>query len=169
MKRHEMKEDFVSRLKAINNNVVNEHGLTPKEERMAVLVSKGKPMVEAFATAFGVEGALNANHYETAMELMAREKMQARLHALGEQAVEAISFNSDAIRKHVLTGLIKESKNEKASATARVQALVWLGKVDTVGMFRERTEVMAADNRKPEEIEVELREKLRKMLMKAAK
>ena len=49
----------------------------------------------------------------------------------------AMHRDSVAIRRHVFSGLMKESRNEQAKPSERIAALIALGKIDLVSMFRE--------------------------------
>ena len=44
--------------------------------------------------------------------------------------------DSVAIRRHVFSRLLAESQNMASKASERISALVALGKIDIVGMFR---------------------------------
>lgn len=87
-----------------------------------------------------------------------------RVDMLLRQQTEAMMRDSIAIRRHVFAGLLKESTGaEKASD--RISALVSLGKIDIVGMFREIHGIERIEDRPPEVIEAELREKLAPLLI----
>ena len=158
------RHDIVERLKDLHRDSLNEWGLSAQEERFAKAYAKGKPLMDAYRAAFSVGEINTAAHYEAAMALLNKESVQARLAILKEDEDAKIAFDVDAIRTHVLKGLVKVSRDDAAPASAKVNALVWLGRIDVVDMFSKKKPEAADDSRKPDEIEAELREKLRKML-----
>jgi hypothetical protein len=96
---------------------------------------------------------------------MRNSKVRARVDMLLKQIEGHMHRDSVAIRRHVFSGLMKESKNEKAKPSERIQALIALGKIDVVGMFREVELSRGKDEREPEEVERDLRAKLRELFV----
>lgn len=143
---------------------VNEWGLTAKQEGFAQDVALGVPLVQAYAKNYDVKSATSPTTYNAASDLAQMPKIVDRLAYLYKEQEKRMMRDAVAIRRHVFQGLIKESENEKNPAAARVRALELLGKIDIVSMFKDRTEVEIHDNRKPEDIENELKDKLRKLL-----
>ena len=80
-----------------------------------------------------------------------------------KQHEAAMVRDSVAIRRHVFSGLMKESRNEEAKPSERIAALVALGKIDIVSMFREVRSIEDRTERRPDEVEAELRSKLREL------
>ena len=68
-----------------------------------------------------------------------------------------------AIRRHVFSRLMSESRDMTSKASERISALIALGKIDVVSMFREVRTIESGMERNPEEVETELRSKLREL------
>ena len=72
-----------------------------------------------------------------------------------------------SIRRHVFNGLMEESRNVKAKPSERILALIALGKIDVVSMFREMPPDKQVIERDPAIIELELRDRRRALFHSA--
>jgi hypothetical protein len=95
--------------------------------------------------------------------------VRERVEVLLKQQTDNMMRDSVAIRRHVFSGLMAESINKESKASERISALLALGKIDMVGMFREIHGVERIDDRPPEIIEQELRAKLAPLLVPDAR
>jgi hypothetical protein len=138
------------------------HGLSPKQEAFAQLVVRGENLSDAYRATYRA-GGKPASINVSASKLAKNAKVRSRIEALLKQAEASMHRDSVAIRRHVFSGLMKESRNETAKPSERISALIALGKIDVVGMFRDVHTVQALDERRPEEVENELRSKLREL------
>lgn len=118
----------------------NEWGLTDKMESYALLVAKGSTLADAYRGSYNAEGMVESSIYSEASKLMDNPRVAARIKALMAQANERHQVDAARIRRHVMDGLLRESVDfsDKSNASARIKALVALGNVDVVGMFREQ-------------------------------
>ena len=138
------------------------HGLSPRQEAFAQLVARGENLSDAYRATYRA-GGMPKSINEAASKLAKNGKVRARLDELLKQVEAAMHRDSIAIRRHVFSGLMKESRNEEAKPSERIAALIALGKIDVVSMFREVHTALVPDERRPEEVEVELRSKLREL------
>ena len=141
------------------------NGLTPKQEAFAFNVASGMTLADAYRASYDVEDAKPASIYSDASKLMDRPLVAQRIRALLEDRYnKSLMHNVKAIRQHIFDRLMIESMDMKSQASARIRAVELLGKVDIVGMFRENIEAKPADQRKPDDIEQEIRARLAALL-----
>lgn len=138
----------------------NAHGLTPKQEAFAQLVSRGETLSDAYRQTYKAGGKrINVNI--SASKLGKLPKVKARIDMLLKQQEATMHRDAVAIRRHVFSGLLRESSDMESKASERISALIALGKIDVVSMFREVRQVEQRTERNPDEVEAELRAKLR--------
>jgi hypothetical protein len=142
--------------------LTNDHGLTPKQEAFAQLVARGESLSESYRQSYSPRGKASTVNV-AASKLGQLAKVRHRVEVLLKQQEAAMHRDAVAIRRHVFSGLMKESRNEEAKASERISALIALGKIDVVGMFREVRLVEERSERPPEEVERVLRDKLREL------
>lgn len=158
---------LVASRKATNGSVTRKYneGLTLKQEQFAVSVATGMTMAAAYRDAYDAEDMKPSAIYTAASLLMDKPNVVQRVNAILEDRYnKSLMHNVRHIRQHVFDRLMEESVNPKNPASVRVQATVWLGKVDVVGMFKENIEATMTDKRKPEEIEAEIKLRLARYL-----
>lgn len=141
------------------NSAMNAYGLTPKQELFAQLVSRGSNLSEAYRDSHGSKGNV-ATVNNAASRLWSRPEVRLRVEALLKEQERAMMRDSVAIRHHVFRGLLAESQSTKNKGSERIAALIALGKIDMVGMFRELHGVERTEDRTAEDIERELQAKL---------
>lgn len=141
----------------------NVHGVTMKQERFAQEVAiNGRSLVDAYCIAYGIK-LVKPHHRTDASNTAGIPAVDRRIARLLAEQKENMVRDSFAIRRYVFTGLMRETEPENnPSPSARVAALVKLGEIDIVGMFRPAKEV-AKEERRPEDIEMELRDRLARL------
>jgi hypothetical protein len=142
--------------------VMNAYGLSPRQEGFAQLVSRGESLSDAYRKTYKAGGKSSTVNV-SASKLAKMPKVRTRIDGLLAEQEVAMHRDAVAIRRHVFSGLLKESRNEEARASERISALIALGKIDVVSMFREVRTIDQGNERKPEEVEAELRTKLREL------
>jgi hypothetical protein len=138
------------------------HGLSPKQEGFAQLVARGENLSDAYRATYSAHGKATTINV-SASKLAKNPNVRARIEALLKQAEAAMHRDSVAIRRHVFSGLMRESRDMTLKGSERISALIALGKIDVVSMFREVHAALPTDERRPEEVEHELRSKLREL------
>lgn len=138
---------------------VLENGLTAKQERFAQEVAKGKPLSEAYRIAYDAGGMRDQAIWTEASKLMSNPKVSGRVTELRKVIEAKTLHDAGQIRSHVLERLMLESINAQQDG-ARLRALELLGKLDIVGMFRERSETEVTDKRSADQVSEDLRRKL---------
>jgi hypothetical protein len=141
---------------------VNAHGLTAKQEAFAQLVSRGKALSEAYRETYKAGGKTTSVNV-SASKLAKNSKVKSRIEALLQAQEAAMHRDSVAIRRHVFSSLMRESRDMSSKPSERISALIALGKIDIVSMFREVRAIEDRTERRPEEVEAELRAKLRQL------
>lgn len=143
----------------------NEDGLTVKQMEFATYVANGMTMADAYRNAYDTENMKLGSIYTAASLLMDRPAVAQRVKAILEDRYnKSLIHNVKHVRQHVFDRLMIESIDPKSPPSARIQAVVWLGKVDVVGMFKENMEAETTDKRKVEDIEKEIRARLTALL-----
>ena len=136
--------------------------LTPRQEAFAQLVARGETLSAAYRATYSAGGKSSTVNV-SASKLMKIPKIKHRVELLLTEQEKAMHRDAVAIRRHVFSGLMKESRREDAKPSERIAALIALGKIDLVSMFREVRTVEDRTERRPEEVEQELRSKLREL------
>jgi hypothetical protein len=88
-----------------------------------------------------------------------RPALVLKLEAMLSRYDELLIEDADTIRRYVTGKLIEEAEAERSSAAHRIKALELLGKISTVALFADRTEI-TVEHRGTEELEAILRSKL---------
>jgi phage terminase small subunit len=152
--------------KTTNGKVIRKaDSLTPKQEAFAVAVALGSTLVDAYRSSYDIGEAKLSTIYDSASKLMDRPLVAQRIKTILEDRYSrSLIHNVKHVRQHVFDRLMIESMNEKSQASARIRAVELLGKVDVVAMFRENIEAKPSDQRKPDDIEQEIRTRLAALL-----
>jgi len=131
-------------------------GVTAKEDAFArAVVLDGKSLSDAYRASHHADTMAPATVWRKASLVAARGRVRARMDALRAEKDRQTCDDAEVTRRYVIERLMHESLHA-LQASARIRALELLGKLDFVGMFRERREVEVADERSSEEIEAEL-------------
>ena len=140
--------------------------LTAKQERFLSEMIKGATQADAYRTAYDCAKSSPSAIYTEAGRLMANPEISRRL--LAHQASVERSAASSALsrRRFVLEGLEREA-TEAASDSARVAALIALGKTQGVDLFTDRVEQV--NDQSPDQIREELEQRLTALLGNSAR
>ena len=135
--------------------------LTAKQERFLSEMIKGATQADAYRTAYNAKGMKPSAIYTEAGRVMANPEVSRRLHAAQDSVERSAQSSALSRRTFVLEGLTRES-TEAASDSARVAALIALGKTSGVDLFSERIETVS--DQSPEEVRAALEERLAALL-----
>ncbi len=135
------------------------NGLTVRQEVFAQLLARGQNLSDSYRQAYASTGNAKTVN-KSASRLWQKPEIRARVEALCQRQSAEMMRDSIAIRRHVLSRLLAESQDMENKGSERIAALVHLGRIDTVSMFREVHAVERFKDRPPEDIEAELRAKL---------
>lgn len=146
----------------VRTRVNPETGLTEKMERFARAVAEGENFSDAYRKAYVTDSMGEKAIWQEGSKLAADPRVTERITALVARMEADALHDATKTRTFVLQRLRHEAEHGDSSA-ARIRAVELLGKLDTVGMFRERVEQEVRD-RDPAEVEQALRDKLAKVL-----
>ena len=136
--------------------------LTSKQERFLAEMIRGATQADAYRTAYNAKGMKPSAIYTEAGRVMANPEVSRRLHAAQDSIERSSASQALSRRRFVLEGLEREA-TDAASDSARVAALVALGKTQGVDLFTDRVEQVGAD-RTPDEVRAELEQRLAALL-----
>jgi hypothetical protein len=142
---------------------INAHGLTPKQELFAQLASRGKSLSDCYREAYSSVGNYKTVN-DMASKIWSNPLIRQRVETLCEQQSAMLLRDSIAIRRHIFRRLLAESQSSENRGSERIAALALLGKIDSVGMFREIHSLERVEDRPPELIAEELQAKLAQFL-----
>lgn len=129
--------------------------LTPKQAAFARLVARGVGLSEAYRQCYSTR-ANGTSLRVQAWRLSRNPKVAQRIEELREGSLQAKLDNDDLTLRWIMGRLREEATDMGSPASARVRALEILGKAH--GLFDNT--VVAVEPRSPEEVEVELMERL---------
>ena len=136
--------------------------LTAKQERFLAEMIRGATQADAYRTAYNAKGMKPSAIYTEAGRVMANPEVSRRLHAHQDSVERSAASSALSRRRFVLEGLEREA-TDAASDSARVAALVALGKTQGVDLFTARVEQVGAD-RTPDEVRAALEQRLAALL-----
>jgi len=137
-------------------------GLTEKQEMFCRKVTEGMTLSDAYRFSYDASGMKDSTIWTKGSALMAMDKVADRVVTLQVDREAKSLHDAAQTRSFVLRRLREEASGGDTSA-ARIRALELLGKLDTVGMFRERIE-QETKQRTPEQVEAELERRLAEYL-----
>lgn len=138
-------------------------GLTEKQELFCRKIVEGFSQADAYRFAYDCRNMKDGTIYRhSSVALATNEKIRKRITDLQVEKERAALHDAAQTRTFVLQRLRHEAENGDTS-TARIRAAELLGKLDTVGMFRDRVASESID-RSPDEIAEELEKKLAEYL-----
>jgi len=141
----------------------SEHALTHKQELFCELVADGNTLSDAYRGAYNTANMKTTTINRSASDLMDNQHVAARINSLLQVKESNYLHDAARLRRFVLEGLQDVASSTDSTPSARVSALVALGKVDVVSMFREIKEV-STDNKSAEQLKREIEEKLTRFL-----
>lgn len=135
----------------------NPNGITPKQAAFSAFVAEGDSLTEAYRKAYDASKMTTQVVHNAASRLGKNKKIMGHVEALRKRDATAVAAHAKLSKDWILQRLQDEAQNAKNPAATRVRALELLGK--TSGLFDESTHI-TFENRKPEDVERELLEKL---------
>lgn len=143
------------------------NGLTAKQEAFAQGVgTRGETLAAAYRAAYDAAGMSPAAVHVEACKLMANPAVAQRVNQLVREKQAKTSLDAARIRAHVIERLHAESIDPDNPPAARVRSLELLGKLDTVGAFRERV-ANETPEQAPGDLAATLEARLKALLAKA--
>ena len=135
--------------------------LTAKQERFLAEMIRGATQADAYRTAYNAKGMKPSAIYTEAGRVMANPEVSRRLHAAQDSVERSAASSALSRRTFVLEGLERESTTA-ASDSARVAALIALGKTSGVDLFTDRIEQVA--DQSTDEVRAALEQRLAALL-----
>ena len=135
--------------------------LTPKQEAFLAAVIRGATQADAYRAAYNAKGMKPSAIYTEAGRVMAHPEVSRRLHAAQDSVERSAASSALSRRTFVLDGLEREA-TQADSDSARVAALIALGKTQGVDLFTDRVETVT--DRTPDEVRAELEQRLAALL-----
>ncbi len=121
----------------------NNHGLTSKQDAFARHVAAGDTLASAYRAAYDADGMSPAAVHVAASKLMDHPAVALRVNGLIAEKEVKTSHDASRMRRFVIERLHIEANDPNNPPSVRVRALELIGKVDVVGMFRDRVEAVA--------------------------
>lgn len=120
-------------------------GLTVKQEAFASSVASGATLAASYRAAYDA-GAMSASAiHNEASRLMDHPGVAQRVNHLVQQNRAKTSHDAARIRQHVIERLHVEATDPDNPPAVRVRSLELLGKLDVVGMFKDRAAAEPAE------------------------
>ena len=136
-------------------------GLTAKQETFSQLVSEGLTLTDAYRQAYNAQKMKDSSVWVEACKLRQHPKVSQRIDALTADITARKQSDDDRLRIFV-TEQLKHEALEAGSDSARVQALVALGR--SVAMFSDRVIEEETAERTASEIEAEIQDRLSRLI-----
>lgn len=134
--------------------------LNHQQQQFMLALIDGKTLTTAYRIAYSPpQERPDRSVFKDAFKLAQHPIIVLEMRKAIDKLKEHRVINAQAIRNHVINGLLKESEHAE-TASARVRAYELLGKLAEVGMFVDRKEVKHITN-DPEEMKKQLVDKLR--------
>jgi len=142
----------------------NEYGLTRKEEAYArLMATDSTTSTEAYRQVYDVGASTKIETvHQMAFKVGNREKVRKRIAMLRQQGQARSLHDPGSTRTFIIERLWEEAKNMQNRTSDRLKAIELLGKLEHVGAFRERSEVLTRQLNTPEEIKARIEELLGK-------
>lgn len=139
-------------------------GLTPKQEKAALLHAAGLDKTTAYQQAYNVTTDNRQTISGGAVRCFENEKVAARVVQLRDEAKRMVLHSGLDLKNFVLSGLVELAATAKSEAVRR-QAYETLGKTNVVNLFKDES---GDDPSKMADADLErkLEDKLRKVLDK---
>jgi hypothetical protein len=137
--------------------MTNGDTMTPKQSAFAGFVAEGDSLSEAYRKAYNTAKMSENVVNNEASALAKNPKVKDAIEALKLQSRSAHNSHQKLSNDWIVQKLQDEAMNDRNPAATRVRALELLGK--TGGLFDDSTHV-TFEHRSPEDVEIELMEKL---------
>lgn len=139
-------------------------GVTAKEEAFCrAVVIDGLNWSDAYRSSHAPRTMSAATLWRKASAIASKDRVRTRMEALRAEIERQAYDDAGQVRRLVIERLHYEALHAPNDG-ARIRALELLGKLDFVGMFRERRAVEVADQRSADEIAAELTARLKSWL-----
>lgn len=142
----------------------NEHGCTTQQEAFAQEASRGGSLSAAYRVAYDASRMSDKAVWNEAYKLSVHPVVAKRIKALADEREQKNRMDAGKTRQFVYENLMRMAQDATQPGAVQLRAMELLGKVDSVGMFRERVETETIDNRRADEIASELEQKLAALL-----
>lgn len=139
---------------------LNEHGLTKREEDFCQLVAQGKSYTDAYKGAYDASNMIPSTTWCRAWTVAHRPRVEERIRFLTEEIATNEKTRGTRAKAFIEEALWAEATKEGSKPTDRLKALELLGKMDHVGAFKERSEVVTEAST-PEEVKARIAELLK--------
>lgn len=120
-------------------------GLTVKQEAFAASVASGATLAASYRSAYDCEAMSAGAIHTEASKLMCNPAIARRINALVDERKVKTSHDAARIRQHVIERLHVEATDPDNPPAVRVRSLELLGKLDVVGMFKDRAAAEPAE------------------------
>ena len=137
--------------------MTNGDTMTPKQSAFAGFVAEGDSLSEAYRKAYNTAKMSENVVNNEASALAKNPKVKDAIEALKLQSRSAHNSHQKLSNDWIVQKLQDEAMNDRNPAATRVRALELLGK--TGGLFDDSTHI-TFEHRSPEDVEIELMEKL---------
>ena len=137
--------------------MTNGDTMTPKQSAFAGFVAEGDSLSEAYRKAYNTAKMSENVVNNEASALAKNPKVKDAIEALKLQSRSAHNSHQKLSNDWIVQKLQDEAMNDRNPVATRVRALELLGK--TGGLFDDSTHV-TFEHRSPEDVEIELMEKL---------
>jgi len=138
-------------------------GLTVKQEAFCQNMAELMTGADAYRSAYNAENMAPHTIHNEACKLLARPDIAARINALIERKRDRSSHDAAFIKARVIERLQIEANDTKNPASVRVRALELLGKMTDVSLFVDKVETTTREEKTPEAIHEEIKQKLAKL------
>lgn len=139
------------------------NGFTVKQEAFCQNMADLMTGADAYRKAYNADNMAPHTIHNEACKLLARPDIAARINTLIEQKRARSSHDAARIKASVIERLQIEANDSKNPASVRVRALELLGKMTDVSLFTDRVETKTVDDRTPDAIKEELKQRLAKL------
>tara|TARA_R110002126_G_scaffold67666_1_gene171282 strand:- start:229 stop:801 length:573 start_codon:yes stop_codon:yes gene_type:complete len=141
----------------------NEYGCTEKEEKFSQLLAVGdKPMVECYKEVYDVKTTNMNSMYRMANTVWSRDHVKSRVKELKGVVKKDARLDAVQTMNFIIDRLWIEAKDSANRASERLKAIELLGKLEHIGAFRERSEIITQEASTPDAIKARIEELLHK-------
>ena len=143
---------------------VNEFDVTVKEEKFAQLVAAGANRSEAYEKAYDTSKMQPQTKWRRAYDVGNRPAVKRRVAMLCEESQDSDIADTARAKAFIVERLWIEASDAKSRPGDRLKAIELLGKLEDVGAFREKSEVITKQDAPPEV----LRQRIEELIKKAS-
>jgi len=157
-------KDHPNKGNAGKGKIRNEYGCTEKEEAFCQLLAVGdKPMVECYKAVYDVKTTNMNSLYRMANTVWSRDHVKSRVKELKGDIKKDARLDAVQTMNFIIDRLWIEAKDSANRASERLKAIELLGKLEHIGAFRERSEVITKEASTPDAIKARIEELMQKV------